>query len=134
MSLTQITQARWFPTVSRPLVAGVLTSGLVYGLHALGITSFEPNQLNAVTTPLAGFLVTAIVDYPERHSAKPGKAQPSLTKQMESLAVQVAHEELDSDPALVKELANRALQGVLAPAPALASPPPASPESTGVVK
>lgn len=59
-ALKKLTTSRWFPTLSKPILAGALGSGVVFGLHALGITSFTSNEVNAAAAPLVGFLITAI--------------------------------------------------------------------------
>src|SRR2546421_724192 len=59
--LKKLITARWFPTVTKPLVSGLVASGIIYGLHAFGITSVVPLEVNNAVTPLVGFLVAAIV-------------------------------------------------------------------------
>lgn len=135
MTLSQITQARWFPTVSKPLLTGLLASGVVFGLHAVGVTSFTSNEANAAITPLVGFLVAAV-------SAKPQPSQPASggADGADILKAQLIQAFADN-PDLMKELLGKVAQQVAVNihvdgkqlAQAVAQPPD-DPQVTGVIR
>lgn len=58
--LKKIVSSRYFPTVSKPVLSGALTTGAIVAAHALGI-NVVPAQLQLELAPLAGLLATAIV-------------------------------------------------------------------------
>lgn len=58
--LKKLVSSRYFPTVSKPVLSGALTTGAIVLAHALGI-NVVPSQLQLELAPLAGLLATAIV-------------------------------------------------------------------------
>lgn len=137
-SLKKVVAARWFPTVTKPILAGALASGAAVGLHILGVTSVVPSQLNSITTAAAGLLVAAIV----QKSTKPtvvAHAQLQATtvthvdyKPGETLGHTIAQafidqlgQVIDNDPTLLNQLGAQALERVLHPAQPVVTPAPA---------
>ena len=116
MNLAQLTQARWFPSVSKPLLTGLLASGVVFGLHAFGVTSFTSNEANAAIAPLVGFLVTAIAAKPKNAPDQPQPDGPSLGDQLVDLLKTDIAQAIDADPSLFKGMLAQALEQALHPA------------------
>lgn len=133
--LKSLVTARWFPTVSKPVVSGLFASGIVYGLHAAGITDFTSWEVNNAVAPLVGFLIAAIVTKVEKpavvgtvqvkttvatHTAS-YEPNATLGKTIASTFLEPIANEIDKDPALVNEIAGKALERVLNPAQAAAA-------------
>lgn len=131
MGLKQLTQARWFPTVSKPLLTGLIASGVVFGLHAVGITNFTSSEVNAAAAPLVGFLVAAMAQKPTP-DAKP-EQQPDFIHTIVPILVPNAEQLLRDHPELLQELLNDAIK-VSAPKPPPPTTPTDSPDQTGVFR
>lgn len=62
-----LVEQRWFPTVTRPLLAGAIGSGIVLIAHSFGI-DLIPGQVEMAVSPFVGLLIASIV---ERSGPKP---------------------------------------------------------------
>lgn len=135
-SLKKLITARWFPTVTKPILSGLFASGVVVALRAFGVTDVVPAEVNAAVAPVVGFLLAAIVqktgkDMPvgtvqvqatvATHTAayKPGKTLGGTIA--EAFVSDIARE-IDNDPTLLKGLAAKALERVLNPATPVSIP------------
>lgn len=108
----KLVTARWFPTFTKPIILGIVGSGIVASLSVVGVHVL-PDQAEAAAAPLVGFLLTAVAQ-----KADPPKPQaqssPSLGKTIaDSFAPQIA-KVIDANPALVQGVAAKALESVLA--------------------
>jgi hypothetical protein len=137
--LKKILASRYFPTLTKPVLTGLIASGVVFGLHAFGITDFTSNEVNAAIAPLVGFAVAAVVSKPkgdgggtqppaelspELHAF--GKAYasayvqgqqsatPTLGKQVASLLLEDLTQVIDSNPQAIRTVASTALEALLA--------------------
>lgn len=63
--IQKVTSARWFPTASKPVLAGGVAAGIVYCLHVFGVIT-DPTAIQEAVTPLVGLIVTAVVASPNR--------------------------------------------------------------------
>lgn len=132
-SLKQLFNARYFPTFTKPLLTGLVTSGIVVALHALGIDNVIPAEVNAAAAPLVGFIAAAITQGPGSnpsvgtvqvqataaiHTAtyKPGE---TLGKTIAGTFLDDVANVIDGDPALLQSLGAQALERVLHPAVAV---------------
>lgn len=119
--LKQLINSRWFPTMSRPIIAGAIAAGITYALHALGVTSVIPTQINAVATAAAGLLVTAIVAKPPAPDPSPEPAPgptPSpdpLGKALGDIIASAVAQEVQANPDLVREFALKLLESAANP-------------------
>lgn len=125
-SFKQITQARWFPTLTKPILSGLLASGIIYGLHALGITSVLPWEVNNAVTPLVGFLVTAVAQRPGQVPAPtpsdspspeptPSPAPRSLGQSVAQMLLDDVTQAIDADPAFRQQVLAKTLELVANP-------------------
>jgi hypothetical protein len=121
-SVKQLVTARWFPTVTKPLLSALLAMGVVYGLHALGITSFTTWEVNNAVTPFVGFLVAAIVQQENKPTPAPtpgpppAPSGPSVGSQIAGMLVDSIGQAIDTNPSLVHDLATKALEQAAHPA------------------
>lgn len=114
-SLKKLVNARWFPTVSKPLLSGLAASGIVYGLHALGITNgVVPSGVNTALEPLIGFLTTAIVQN-QSGAAPAAPTGPSLGSQVAQMLLGDITQAIDADPSVKQALIGTVLERVLHP-------------------
>jgi hypothetical protein len=133
-AVQKLTTARWFPTVTKPLLLGALGSGITYALqHVFGVHVL-PSAVEAAAAPLVGFLLAAIAQKRTPDSVPPADTAPVPTPPAtvgqavaEQLLAKLAHE-IDSDPQLLSELAAKGLERVLnaaqIPAPQTQAPAP----------
>ena len=127
MNLSQLTQARWFPTVSKPLLSGLLASGVVFGLHALGVTHFTSNEANSAITPLAGFIVAAIVDKGKGDPEPETGDSPTLGHDLAQVLLPDIEDAINANPGLLRGTLLQALlaaEQTTAPPPTVALSPP----------
>lgn len=121
MKLSQLTQSRWFPTVTKPILSGLIAMGVVYGLRALGVTSVLPWEVNNAATPLVGLLVAAIAQkpLPADPAGPPDNGMPeptgSIGSQMAQMVMDDLAQAIDSNPQLLKGVAVAMLTGKMKP-------------------
>jgi hypothetical protein len=129
-ALKTLVKARWFPTVTKPILSGLAASGIVYLLHAVGITSFTNWEVNSAVAPLVGFLIAAIVQREGGTPTPVGTVQAQVTvathtttyKPGETLGKTIAQtflddiaQEIDANPELLQTVAAQAFQRVMNP-------------------
>lgn len=112
-ALQKLIAARWFPTVSKPILTGLLASGIVVVLRAVGVTEVVPSEVNAAVAPVVGFLIAAIVAKPKAGAQGSKPAGPSLGSQVAKTLLDDVAQVIDENPALLKSLATEALGMVL---------------------
>lgn len=127
-ALKKLIQARWFPTLTKPIVTGIAASAAIVGLRALGITDVIPEEVNQAVAPLVGFLAAAIAQKAGTTPAATVQVQATVAthtatyKPGETLGQTVAQvftdsiaQEIDADPSLLQGVAAQALERVLHP-------------------
>ncbi len=107
MSFKQILDSRWFPTISKPIIAGALAAGISYVLQHFAGVHVVPGQIQGALNPLIGLLVTAIVSQkgdpvsPITHEPEP---EPVTGGTMGEILSRVVQQKLDSDPVFIDKM------------------------------
>lgn len=141
-SFKAVVTARWFPTFTKPILLGLVGSGVVAGMHFLGINVL-PGQAEAAAAPLVGFLLTTIAQKAATDSASAGTAhvtlvahalsgEPTVGKTIATSLVSQIAEALDANPTLVQSLAVQALENVMNPRAVVNPPQGVAPESVQI--
>lgn len=105
--MKKVTQSRYFPTLSVPLLAGLVGSGIVVILHLVGATSVVPSDVNNAVAPLVGFIITAITAKPQAGDMPgptPAVKQKTVGSQIGELVSMQVHSAVDQNPTLVHDL------------------------------
>lgn len=105
--LKKLAASKYFPTVSKPVVLGVLASGVTYGLRLVHVYTV-PSEVQEAITPIVGLLTASILSSP--NGGSPAPSGPSVGSQIASSLVDDLASVIDSNPNLVRGLALDALK------------------------
>lgn len=119
---------RWMPTGTPALIAGLVASGVSFGLHALGVTP-GPNVVSEAVTPLVGFLVASIVQKPNMVEVE-SEAKAVEESTLGKLIGQSIEKRIDTIPQAEQDIVKAAISVLNAP---IADAPPVVPPKVAVV-
>lgn len=127
-SLKSFVTARYFPTLTKPILVGAVGSGVVYALHAAFGINVLPGEAENAVAPLVGLLLAAVAqhDTTGAPSASAGTAhvtvvahtlsgEPTVGKSIATSLVSQIADALDANPQLVQSLAVQALEHTMNP-------------------